>query len=156
LCAGYLLTATIAMLLMVRHQGVTGRAAAMAVAIVGLFLYGSHLARQVRFHVLKSGYQAIVQEAEGGLTEAQRIELRRSGFLVDNGTPVRVAFPWIGIADNWCGVVFDPTDELSRFCGGAGQHASGFLRDPDLRRLFGGDMVRCERLENGWYFCWFT
>jgi hypothetical protein len=159
ICGAYLLAATMAMILMLGQGRITWRGAAvMAVAIAGLFFYGSPLARFVRFHVLKSGYVSIANDVRKGLADDERAELRRSGIQLDDGEggPVRIAFPWICIVDNWCGVIFDPTDELADFCGDAGQDHRGFLRDSSLRKLFGGDMTRCERLEKGWYFCWFT
>ncbi len=126
-------------------------------AIVGLYFYGGSAARLARFYVLKSGYEAIVKEAEQGLTEGDRIDQGRSGFYIDDGVPVRVGFPSNGVLDNWCGVVFDPTDELSHVCGDDGLESGSFRERPcSARRLFGDKMTYCERLEKGWYFCCFT
>lgn len=156
-CGAYLLVAAIATVIMLVRQNITGRGSAvMAVAIVSLFFYGNHVVRLARFYALKSGYLAVVQDVERGLTDEKKSELRRSGIFLDEDGPVRIAFPWMGIVDNWCGVVFDPTDQLANYCGDAGQDTRGFLKDPSLRKLFGGDITRCERLEKGWYFCWFT
>ncbi len=159
ICRAYLLTATIAMIRMLGRGRITRRGAAvMAVVIAGLLFYGSPFARLVRFHVLKSRYVSIVNEVTQGLTDDEKVELRRSGIQLDDGDggPVRIAFPWIGVVDNWCGVIFDPTDGLANFCGDAGRDHHGLLKNPDLRDLFGGQMTRCERQEKGWYFCWFT
>jgi len=157
MCGAFLVVATVATIAMLAAGTITRTGAVLlAAALLGLFCYGGSAARLARFCALKSGYEAIVNEAEQGLTDRGGISLGRSDFFIDENRPVRVAFPWTGIVDNWCGVVFDPTDELSRFCGDAGRDSHGFLKEPALRRLFGGDMIYCERLEKGWYFCWFT
>ncbi len=157
LCGAFLLVATVAIIPMLAGGSITRRGAAVLVcAIVGLYIYGGSAARHARFYVLKSGYEAIVKEAEQGLTEGDRIDQGRSGFYIDDGVPVRVGFPWNGVLDNWCGVVFDPTDELSHVCGDDGLNPEVFVKDPVLRRLFGDKMTYCERLQKGWYFCCFT
>jgi hypothetical protein len=156
LCSLFLIVATAVTLAMLARATTRRGAALLAVGLLGLFLYGAQTARLVRFWVLKPGYQAVIREVEQGLRDEDPIRARRTAFRIDDGMPLRVAFPWDGIIDNWYGVVYDPTDELSRFCGDAGRNSGGFLKDPTLRQLFGGTMTYCERLSQGWYFCWFT
>jgi hypothetical protein len=43
--------------------------------------------------------------------------------------------------DNWFGIVYDPT---------------GIVLTEKGRLLFGGDLVRAERLWKDWYYCGFT
>ncbi|MCP4710968.1 MAG: hypothetical protein GY869_20280 [Planctomycetes bacterium] len=72
---------------------------------------------------------------------------------IDEGPPVRVAFPWIsGWTDNWIGVVYDPTglvlqvNELDR-------------DDPvsrDVRGLFRGELYYAWYMWGDWYYCAFT
>ncbi len=69
-----------------------------------------------------------------------------------HGSPV-YAFPMGGgLLDNWGAIVRDESDEIGR--------VNEFSwNDPSAapwRKLFGGDLVGCHRLEPGWYVCSFT
>ncbi len=77
--------------------------------------------------------------------------------IIDEGPPVRVAFSWGGIIDNWHGIVYDPTGEVLK--------ANQFKRDwsnwndPNLhavKKLFDGDMTSATHLWGPWYYCTFT
>ena len=46
------------------------------------------------------------RESSSGRTD----ELR---YVVDDGPPVRVAFPKGGLIDNWWGVIYDPSDAVA-------------------------------------------
>ena len=73
---------------------------------------------------------------------------------VDPGPPIRVAFVWDGIIDNWYGPVYDPSGKVLE----ANKFKSNW-DDPslaDIKKLFGGDMVGCRHLTGPWYFCSFT
>jgi hypothetical protein len=60
---------------------------------------------------------------------------------VDQGPPVRVAFVWGGILDNWQGIVYDPT---------------GVVLTEKGHLLFGGDLIHARHLWKDWYYCAFT
>ncbi len=120
---------------------------------------GSHVARLARFYILKPSYSKAIAQTEARLRDGERVLLGSSDTLVDiTGQRVRVAFIWPGgIVDNWYGVVFDPTDELAQVSDGKGARDElGFIGDTRIKRWFGGDLIRCERIERQWYFCWFT
>lgn len=76
---------------------------------------------------------------------------------VEPGPPLRAVFPQWGIMDNWWGIIYDP----SGFVEEANKFKSDWSNwdDPELqkvKKLFGGDMVKCDKLEEGWYLCSFT
>ncbi|MFT7617833.1 MAG: hypothetical protein ACI97A_001472 [Planctomycetota bacterium] len=76
---------------------------------------------------------------------------------VDKGPPVRIAFPWGGITDNWFGIVYDPTGEVLKAnqieIGGENWHNPKF--EP-VKKLFGGDMHAAQHMWGHWYYCVFT
>lgn len=60
----------------------------------------------------------------------------------DAGPPLRVAFNWGGLIDNWAGIVLDPTDTIT-----------------DIERhrgVFGGRLMGCRLLKPKVYLCSFT
>jgi hypothetical protein len=78
-------------------------------------------------------------------------------YYVDQGPPVRVAFPKDGIIDNWWGVIYDPSDAVAQAKGwnfDTGEQV--FTAPPEIRTLFGGDLVSCWRLYRHYYSCSFT
>ena len=78
-------------------------------------------------------------------------------YLVDNGPPVRVAFPKEGIIDNWWGVIYDPSDAVAQAKGwnfDTGKQV--FTASPEVRTLFGGDLVSCWRIYRHYFACSFT
>lgn len=104
-------------------------------------------------------YRSIVAQLErrrgASPDEAVHPPLR---YIVEPGPPLRVAFPLPGgILDNWEGVVYDPSDEIS---------VAHEIR-PDLsnwneprfvaiRLWFGGDLRYAEHVDGHFYRCWFT
>lgn len=66
---------------------------------------------------------------------------------IDDGPPIRVAFSWGGLLDNWAGICYDPSGEISK---ASHSYASS------IRHLFEGDLVSTSRLQKNWYFCAFT
>jgi hypothetical protein len=76
---------------------------------------------------------------------------------VDAGPPLRVAFNWGGMVDNWTGIVYDPTHEVLK----AREFRSDWSNwdDPRLAKvkaLFGGDLFRVRHLYGPWFICSFT
>jgi hypothetical protein len=80
------------------------------------------------------------------------------GHIVENGPPLRVAFPSPGgMLDNWCGVVFDPSALVMRANDFRGDFSN--WDDPKLahvKKLFGGDLRSCRHLDGAYYYCCFT
>ena len=75
-------------------------------------------------------------------------------FVVDYGSPRRVAFEPSGFLDNWSGIVWDPTHEVMLANGF--DRAGHFYAPERITKLFGGDLVGCRRLGGDWYDCSFT
>jgi hypothetical protein len=132
----------------------------LCMAITGLFLfspYGRLIGTYARFFRLQSEYEAVVQRMDP--TKPATLERQDSdpSFEIDEGPPLRVAFSWGGIIDNWYGIVYDPTGEVMR----ANEFKSDWSNwgDPKLKqvkRLFGGDLLHARKLKPSWYFCSFT
>jgi hypothetical protein len=125
------------------------------VLLTGLcvWVYGQRLGTLARFHALKPRYESVVAALADGRDPGIRVAHR-----VEQGPPLRVAFPWPGgILDNWCGVVYDPSGLVMKARPLKPDLSS--LGAPDLqkvRALFGGDLFYCEPLGGNWYFCSFT
>ncbi len=67
--------------------------------------------------------------------------------VIDEGPPVRVAFSWGGLIDNWGGICYDPS----------GLILEANQSNPDsVRKLFGGDLIYAKHLWADWYYCGFT
>ena len=108
-----------------------------------------------RFLRNRPAYDRIVEQASHeqlGQSDGQRDGVL---YVLDAGPPVRVAFPQPGgIIDNWEGVIHDPTHALRELKGWDGP---GFLTSRlELRKLFGGDIIACQHVEDAYYRCWFT
>ena len=58
--------------------------------------------------------------------------------------------------DNWEGIIYDPTGAVASATGWRGGVAGQYTAPPDIRVLFGGDLVACEPIEAAFYRCWFT
>jgi len=100
----------------------------------------------------ESAYQAIVDQ----LSSDPSGEVPRD-TRVDPGPPLRVAFSWGGVIDNWHGIVHDPSGEVlkaSRFKADWSNWGDPELRD--VKSLFGGDMRSARHLWGHWYYCTFT
>jgi hypothetical protein len=111
-----------------------------------------------RFERLAPSYAAIIQQLENRSIPVRGGAAAEIRFLVDSGPPLRVAFPETdGILDNWEGVIYDPSGAvLSAGEFGSTVGAPAFSAAPEVRRLFGGDLVACERVRDAYYRCWFT
>lgn len=97
-------------------------------------------------------YLALVEGLAGGGARVES-DLR---MQVDDGEPLRVAFPWgTGLVDNWRAIVHDPTGVVLR----AEDAWEADADDPEVRLardLFGGHLVRCVHLSGPFYYCVFT
>lgn len=136
----------------------------MAAVLCAAIFTGGYLAHAGADWRMRRRFERNLPRYQRAVTMVRRDRLgpgtHHSGvmFVVDEGPPVRVAFPWPGgVIDNWQGIVYDPTGEVlkaNRF--GRTWSTSG---DPPLAgvvKLFGGDMFYCEAVRRPWYFCQFT
>jgi hypothetical protein len=106
-------------------------------------------------------YEAVVAEVlQGTLStdpHARWTERRGVDFMVDSGPPVRVAFLQPGgLLDNWEGIVYDPTGRVATAVGWREGSPGEFTAAADVKKLFGGDLVRCVPIEHAYFRCWFT
>lgn len=67
---------------------------------------------------------------------------------IEPGPPLRVAFSWGGVLDNWTGIVHDP--------GGGVLTANQPGNSSGSSRLFGGTLIHARHVWGPWYFCVFT
>jgi len=67
---------------------------------------------------------------------------------VEPGPPLRVAFSWGGLLDNWTGIVHDPGGEVLA--------ANNAERTSEITYLFGGTLIHARHVWGPWYFCAFT
>jgi hypothetical protein len=79
-------------------------------------------------------------------------------YRVDAGRPTRMAIEWIEfIPDGWGGVVWDPTGLVGQARGW--RRENGRIRStapPEAESLFGGGLVWCRPLWDGYYRCAFS
>lgn len=102
----------------------------------------------------KARYEAVVAEVAAG-ADAAAFDLP---VIVDPGPPIRVAFSWGGILDNWRGLIHDPTGEVMKANLLDRKNWSN-RDDPEYAAVsgfFGGTLVRSRHLGGAWYLCWFT
>ena len=160
---------TVLLLYLVRRQRLPRRATwsvagfaalvpLMSVVHQPLAVAGDNAQFRNRFERLAPSYAAIVRRLESDPIPVRDGTTAGIRFLVDSGPPVRVAFPQTdGILDNWEGVIYDPSGAvLSAGEWGSAGGTPAFSAPPEVRRLFGGDLVACEPLRDRYYRCWFT
>ena len=166
--AGYCLVACHACLLFSR--GFTCRETSLALSVVltmmtfalgwqGLVGLGDDLRFQARFQWFLPRYQRIVADVEHD--SSLKSGWHTTGdikYYVEQGPPIRVAFALPGgILDNWEGIVYDPSGEVSR-----AQEAwqlrmkAGRIDLERILTLFGGTLYRTKHIKGPWYRCGFT
>jgi hypothetical protein len=114
---------------------------------------------KAKFYRHKRSYEARVAEVYQmspqqlqNLVQENKAEIKYKDCSIDLGPPIRVAFVWDGIIDNWYGVMYDPSDTVR-------QVNEKEWNDPsygELKNIFGGDLVSVKHIEGHWYFCSFT
>lgn len=120
---------------------------------------GDALEFRLRFSRVEPRYAALVPELlrDTGAAPDYR---HRAGvtFVVDSGPPKRLAFLQPGsFLDNWEAIVYDPTGAVGSARGWRYDRGEQeFTAPPEVRRLFGGDMVVCDHVRGPWFRCWFT
>jgi hypothetical protein len=126
-----------------------------------LFLIGSPLARAgdsalfgYRFSKQKVQYEDIISSVLANPTKRPHSAI---WYEVDEGPPIRIAFPQPGgILDNWEAVIYDPTGVVASATGWMNGVAGNYSASPEVIGLFGGDLVGCRPIERSFYRCWFT
>jgi hypothetical protein len=118
-------------------------------------------AQQIRsyFSARRPVYEEVVRQLGDGSLPRSNGSTERIHYFVDDGSELRVAFPWPGgLADNWFGAIYDPTGDVMR----SNQFKSDWSnwKDAELANVkgrFGGDMTGCTRLKApSWFLCSFT
>jgi hypothetical protein len=128
---------------------------AMAVAFLPLSIVGGWLTNRLRFLYERPGYEHVVAAATANPVRGYHDTGTGPSHIIDEGPPVRVAFPWPGgIVDNWCGAVYDPSAEVLKV--NALKVGSSEWRASPVTQLFDGDMIWCEHLSGSYYLCCFT
>lgn len=120
---------------------------------------GSYLGTSSRLIINRGHYEAIIAKAKMG----QRSPSNTTAFeedagveyIVDDGPPVRVAFNPAGLLDNWDGIIFDPTGDVT-LANGFDPVTGKFAAPDRVTKLFGGDLVACRHLWGDYYDCSFT
>ncbi len=136
----------------------TGAGVALLVVYAPLASAGDAARFERRFNRLEPTYRRIAEDLERNATMDADTTAGSVRFRVDTGPPVRVAFPQPGgIIDNWEGVVYDPSGVVATARGWSMQRGSQeFTAPPEVRGLFGGDLVICRPIRRSFYRCWFT
>lgn len=110
-----------------------------------------------RFSRLEPQYEAIVAALSKEPPLVRRGTIGGITFVVDSGPPLRVAFPQPGgIIDNWEGVIYDPSGRVGLATGWKNGVAGDYTAPPEIKRVFGGDLVGCRQVAARFYRCWFT
>lgn len=149
----------------IRTRNLYSRGSAVGFICSGLLLiflippiasFGERLIVKYRFDSHIAQYQHIVSEANAGRMPSGYGIDESIRFHVDQGPPIRVAFPQPGgTLDNWEGIVYDPTGDVLKAQGWTGP--DGKLTAPsDIISLFGGTLVSCIKIDGDYYRCSFT
>ncbi|MED5457234.1 MAG: hypothetical protein VX428_06960 [Verrucomicrobiota bacterium] len=149
----------------------------MVVSLVGLLLVGvisygtnftTDLGDKLRFLRYEKKYVQIIEKIE-----TKKISFNGSvngiSYNTEADPVMRVSFSWGGILDNWRGIIYDPTNELSTIAENnqininSGDRNSLTPADEEyiketteLKLLFGGVIYKVKKMANNWYLCWFT
>ena len=147
-------------------------ASLVALLLVGVISYGTNfttdLGDKLRFLRYEKKYVQIIEKIK-----TKKISSNGSVNGISYDTEVdpvmRVSFSWGGILDNWKGIIYDPTNELSKIAENNQTHINSGDRKPltpaeeqyikettELKLLFGGVIYKVKKMANNWYLCWFT
>jgi len=149
----------------------------MIVSLVGLLLVGvisygtnftTDLGDKLRFLRYEKKYVQIIEKIETKKISSNG-SLNGISYDTEVDPAMRVSFSWGGIIDNWKGIVYDPSNELSKIAENNGIHINyikGKSQTPaekqhikettELKMLFGGVIYKVKKMGNNWYLCWFT
>ncbi len=149
----------------------------MIVPLVGLLLVGviscgtnftTDLGDKLRFLRYEKKYVQIIEKINTKKISSNG-SLNGISYDTEVDPAMRVSFSWGGIIDNWRGIIYDPTNELSKIAENIQIHINSGERNqltPDeeryiketaeLKLLFGGVIYKVKKMRNNWYLCWFT
>jgi hypothetical protein len=143
------------------HQA-TFLLAALPVLTLGAYLWhsGFSLGHQLYFMIQKPHFQRVVRELKSG-TKTQSIvnPLLTCDVRVESDLELRIAFIQGGILDNFGAVIYDESDELAtlaEFKASTHDSSQSSSKIRHLLKIFGGDVISCQRLQKHWYYCSFT
>ncbi len=149
----------------------------MIVSLVGLLLVGvisygtnftTDLGDKLRFLRYEKKYVQIIEKIETKKISSNG-SLNGISYDTEVDPAMRVSFSWGGIIDNWRGIIYDPTNELSKIAENNQIHINSGDRNSltpadeqyikettELKLLFGGVIYKVKKMGNNWYLCWFT
>ena len=147
-------------------------ASLVGLLFVGVISYGTNfttdLGDKLRFNRYKKAYVEIIDKIKLNEISAKG---KFEGINYDSETNklTRFSFSWGGILDNWKGIVYDPTNQLSKIAENNGIHINSIKGKPltpaekqhikettELKMLFGGVIYKVKKMRDNWYLCWFT
>ena len=124
---------------------------------------GASLTTRIRFAVERPRYEKVISTLQDsirttGQPAAGRHDYEGVVYVVNSGPPLRLAFPWPGgMIDNWCGAVYDPTSAVLQANNFTGEWSKWDEQvAPEIKGMFGGDLVHCSELRSPFYHCCFT
>ena len=147
-------------------------ASLVGLLFVGVISYGTNfttdLGDKLRFNRYKKEYVEIIDKIKLNEVSAKG---KFEGINYDSETNklTRFSFSWGGLLDNWKGIVYDPTNQLSKIAENNGIHINSIKGKPltpaekqhikettELKMLFGGVIYKVKKMRDNWYLCWFT
>ena len=158
--------------LIFRNRDLIMIASLVALLLVGVISYGTNfttdLGDKLRFLRYEKKYVQIIEKIE-----TKKISSNGSVNGISYDTEVdpvmRVSFSWGGIIDNWKGIIYDPTNELSKIAKNNQIHINyrdrksltpadeEYIKETTkLKLLFGGVIYKVKKMGDNWYLCWFT
>jgi hypothetical protein len=125
------------------------------VACVTLFAFEggrvSALGYRLRFAVGRPAYDGVIATLRAGGSPPARVN--GSEYVeVNSDPPLRVAFVWPGLADNWRGVVYDPSGVVAT-TRARGSEPGQYKASSEVRELFGVHPKWCEPMDGHYYIC---
>ena len=147
-------------------------ASLVGLLLVGVISYGTNfttdLGDKLRFLRYEKKYVQIIEKIK-----TKKISSNGSVNGINYDTEVdpamRVSFSWGGNLDNWKGIIYDPTNAISKIAKNNQILINSRDRKPltpdeeqyikettELKLLFGGVIYKVKKMVDNWYLCWFT
>ena len=158
--------------IIIRNRGLIMILSLVGLLLVGVISYGTNfttdLGDKLRFLRYEKKYVQIIEKIK-----TKKISSNGSVNGISYDTEVdpamRVSFSWGGILDNWKGIIYDPTNELSKIAKNNQIHINyrdrnfptpadeEYIKETtELKLLFSGVIYKVKKMGNNWYLCWFT
>ena len=155
-----------------RNRDLIMVASLVGLLLVGVISYGTNfttdLGDKLRFLRYEKKYVQIIEKIETKKISSNG-SVNGISYNTEADPVMRVSFSWGGILDNWRGIIYDPTNELSTIAENnqininSGDRNSLTPADEEyiketteLKLLFGGVIYKVKKMANNWYLCWFT